>query len=704
MENINNLEKTNDQLKQITERLKQIDILKKMEFNFGTEPLINAMELFTELDASMKIASNGIKLLEKNNLTDTLNKMASGGSTLSSILLKAGDSIKVLTSCTDLHTFATTLCTMATTALGVALEFLKANPLVAVIGAIGLVVGALSLFSDSAKKAKTDTDLIAEAQAKKRKEFEETTKAIKNQTSSMIESAKEQEAQASAVRGLVESLRGLTDKEGSFDNSNLEKVKYYIEEINSQMPGTVKLTEEGKVQWMDTEKAIEANIKQLERKAKVEAYYDGYVESLKNESKLRSELTLAQNNYNTELENQSKIKEKYNEIIEKSKNGTATYEDLAMLETYNEQMQQSNERLNEYSSTLDKAKSAYEANKQGADLYNLAVQGLDGSMSASAQLMAEEMLEIGEKGTSTWSSLAAAREDCKTRMLTAANEEKEEIKLANEIINAETINKAMVFGDSYEKMIANLKEKGAVLSEEEEKQLKNSYEMWSMSTEQINNAQQAGLDTLTLMKNVAMSNMNDDNKRKLAENVKMFAAAGNAEGLQLCQQLAEGLANNENKVSAETEGLMNKMDTIVKDNKLEAKITSKADKASVEKSVSIVKKAMNGIGSVFVGIKSLFGFADGGFVDTGELFIAREAGPELVGRINGKTAVANNDQIVSGISSGVYNAMVSAMSRSHQANTTVTAIFQVDGKQVAKQVINAHNREVMQTGRSPLLI
>ena len=270
MENINNLEKTNDQLKQITERLKQIDILKKMEFNFGTEPLINAMELFTELDASMKIASNGIKLLEKNNLTDTLNKMASGGSTLSSILLKAGDSIKVLTSCTDLHTFATTLCTMATTALGVALEFLKANPLVAVIGAIGLVVGALSLFSDSAKKAKTDTDLIAEAQAKKRKELEETTKAIKNQTSSMIESAKEQEAQASAVRGLVESLRGLTDKEGSFDNSNLEKVKYYIEEINSQMPGTVKLTEEGKVQWMDTEKAIEANIKQLERNTELE--------------------------------------------------------------------------------------------------------------------------------------------------------------------------------------------------------------------------------------------------------------------------------------------------------------------------------------------------------------------------------------------------------------------------------------------------
>ncbi|WP_279160292.1 hypothetical protein [Thomasclavelia cocleata] len=704
MEDINNLEKTNDQLKNIIEQLKQIDVLKKMEFNFGTEPLINAMGLFTELDAGIKIASDGIKLLEKNALSDTLNDMASKGSVLSGVLLKAGDSIKTLTSCTDVHSFATTLCTMATTAFGVALEFLKANPLVAIIGTIGLAVGALALFCSSMEKSKNDTDLVAEAQARKRKELEETTKAIKDQTRSTIESAKEQEAQASSIRGLVENLRGLTDNNGFFDSGNIEAVKYYIDEINSQMPGTVELLDDGKVHWLESEKAIEANIKQLERKAKVEAYYDGYVESLKNESKLRSELTLAQNNYNTELEKQEEINKKIDEIMEKSNKGIATYEELALLGDYNKQMNESKERLSEYSSTLDKAKSAYEANKQGADLYNLAIQDLDGSMSASAQLMVEEMLVVGEKGTSTWSSLAAAREDCKARMLTASEEEKEEIKLANEIINAETVNKAMVFGDSYEKMIANLKEKGAILSKEEEEQLKNSYEMWSMSTEQIKNAQQAGLDTLTLMKNVAMSNMNDEDKKKLAENVKLFAAAGNEDGLKLCQSLANGLSINGNEVNEETKSLMNEMDGIIKGKVLKATVTSDTDKDSVDKSVNTVKKAMNGIGSVFVGIKSLFGFADGGFPDTGELFIAREAGPELVGRINGKTAVANNDQIVSGISSGVYNAMVSAMSRSHRANTTVTAIFQVDGKQVAKQVINAHNREVMQTGRSPLLI
>ena len=51
-------------------------------------------------------------------------------------------------------------------------------------------------------------------------------------------------------------------------------------------------------------------------------------------------------------------------------------------------------------------------------------------------------------------------------------------------------------------------------------------------------------------------------------------------------------------------------------------------------------------------------YASGGFPEMGELFIAREAGPELVGRMDGKTAVANNEQIIEGVANGVYNAIV----------------------------------------------
>lgn len=64
--------------------------------------------------------------------------------------------------------------------------------------------------------------------------------------------------------------------------------------------------------------------------------------------------------------------------------------------------------------------------------------------------------------------------------------------------------------------------------------------------------------------------------------------------------------------------------------------------------------------------------ADGGFLNTGEMFIAREAGPEMVGRIGNRTAVANNDQIVDGVSIGVANGVSRALAGYNGGNTNVT--------------------------------
>jgi len=73
-------------------------------------------------------------------------------------------------------------------------------------------------------------------------------------------------------------------------------------------------------------------------------------------------------------------------------------------------------------------------------------------------------------------------------------------------------------------------------------------------------------------------------------------------------------------------------------------------------SVPEVKKQFNDLMSSISYYKNYTPYANGGFVDTGELFIARESGPEMVGTMGGHTAVANNDQIVAGISQGVANA------------------------------------------------
>ena len=45
--------------------------------------------------------------------------------------------------------------------------------------------------------------------------------------------------------------------------------------------------------------------------------------------------------------------------------------------------------------------------------------------------------------------------------------------------------------------------------------------------------------------------------------------------------------------------------------------------------------------------------AEGGMFTAGEMFVAREAGPEMVGRMGTRSTVANNDQIVAGIAGGV---------------------------------------------------
>lgn len=66
-------------------------------------------------------------------------------------------------------------------------------------------------------------------------------------------------------------------------------------------------------------------------------------------------------------------------------------------------------------------------------------------------------------------------------------------------------------------------------------------------------------------------------------------------------------------------------------------------------------------------IRYIRGYAEGGFPKEGELFIAREAGAEMVGSINGKTAVANNDQIVQAVSIGVAK----AIQGSNMGNTKV---------------------------------
>ena len=84
----------------------------------------------------------------------------------------------------------------------------------------------------------------------------------------------------------------------------------------------------------------------------------------------------------------------------------------------------------------------------------------------------------------------------------------------------------------------------------------------------------------------------------------------------------------------------------------------------------------NPLGGVIKLAKNKFGFADGGFPDDGQLFLAGESGPEFVGSMGGHTAVANNDQIVEGIREGVESAMAKQNELLRQQNELLKALLE----------------------------
>lgn len=95
--------------------------------------------------------------------------------------------------------------------------------------------------------------------------------------------------------------------------------------------------------------------------------------------------------------------------------------------------------------------------------------------------------------------------------------------------------------------------------------------------------------------------------------------------------------------------------------------------------------------------------ANGGIVNEGQAFIARERGPELVGNVGSKTAVMNNDQIVESVSNGVYRAMKEAMSENTEDGQIEINVY-VGGELAYRDFVKRHNAEVNVKGYSPLKI
>lgn len=81
-------------------------------------------------------------------------------------------------------------------------------------------------------------------------------------------------------------------------------------------------------------------------------------------------------------------------------------------------------------------------------------------------------------------------------------------------------------------------------------------------------------------------------------------------------------------------------------------------------------------------------YAGGGYPSVGELFVAREAGPEMVGTIGGRSAVVNNEQIIASLEGGVERGLMKAMSAGFGGDITV--IIQTSDGDIIQKIKRAN--------------
>lgn len=106
-----------------------------------------------------------------------------------------------------------------------------------------------------------------------------------------------------------------------------------------------------------------------------------------------------------------------------------------------------------------------------------------------------------------------------------------------------------------------------------------------------------------------------------------------------------------------------------------------------------------GIGTIMISdiFKNVPKLASGGMVMPGQLFVANERGPELVGRYGNRTAVMNNDQITAsvsdGVEDGVYRAMMSAMqSNRNSGSGDMHITIDIGGERFVTKIVSQYNK------------
>lgn len=599
--------------------------------------------------------------------------------------------------------------TTATGLLGGALAFLAANPLVAVAGAITVAVGAIAFFTSRVKDNSEEQERALTSAKRLSDGLKEQAQEWKKANSEAKKNAEAGQKNAFVAQDYASKLYGIVDANGKITGT-VKQAQFFVDELNNRLGTNIEIHDGVISNWDEEKQKINENIEALKRKAVIEAYSEKFIEAEKERIKSQEQLTEATSKYN-------KSKEREEELLGKLKKAWESGQEpsVSLTNEYQKQL----EITKKYGDAVGSAKDKVTNITDGLNEYNAAIQATDGTVESSTAFIVEQYGVLAKDGTYTYSSLVNGINDLNAKCdehgkvwQTLSKTEQEASKQARIQLLGDLAQKAFSQGKTYEQMLSTAKAKGAELTQADKAELKKQYDNLKKQADDIKAVKKEQYNALmSLLDKYGIDKKSKDGKRYVNE-LKDAQKNGTEQGQKYIDNLAKKISNDSHKVTNEVDKTSKNSKKQFESHQAEFKVATK----TAEKTLAAFLNSIPTFKPIKLGLEVAkkvlkignFGFdidlrAGGGFPDTGQMFIAREAGPELVGRIGRRTAVANNDQIVQGIASAVRSAMAGANNPNGGGTTRITVQNVLNGRAIGESVIEYHNGKVKQTGHSPLL-
>ena len=528
---------------------------------------------------------------------------------------------------------------------------------------IGGVTGALVGLYTAYMEYPTYVSKMVDEVKKTNIEIEKYNSNLTAQYDAIKQTAIENDALQSSYASLVSELENIVDENGKVKSGYEDRVNFIITTLSDAYGIELKLVD-GIIEGYDTQiQKIKDVIFEKRKEIALQNAEEGYKVAIKEKVQAYENYTKAVENNAKAIDAQKEAQEKYNKAYDDWMLRTAggmkinTGADVALKKARN-QLTDANKALEDSKTTLDNATEAYDKNTR-------AIMTYEGLLSSDTK----ENAELVEKYIKDIEN--SYYDGTKYIQLSHEEQVKDALLYYSSVLRITNENEGKITEKTMSEANARLNSLKTTLSD--------------MTNTLKGNMGKEVVDAWVALASTSedgfideFSKLNTDIQEEIIN--KMYES-----GYNISDELQRGIKQINPTIKVKTD-LSEANKTI--------KIT--ADTSSAEKSTSTFWDRLRSAFSSTLGFTlGALKFADGGMPQVGQMFIANEKGPELVGQIGGQSFVANQNQMIDLLDKKIGNAQGGI--------NNATFIVQVGDEKVANVVLN-NLSEIAKTNGKPIKI